>query len=176
MATFADRLWWSRHRLGMGANKLAQAVGFSQSLLSSLERSNSNRSKYNDRFAEVLEVDPIWLQTGDVSKAPEGFDPVAAAEGRERAVSVSPMTARQEGNVTRLRDKMPQSPAWMGRPPEVADDQDEMRLMNTLTSTVLALARLIGPTKTKALVELASQMTALVSQSSEGENKVGSTD
>ncbi|HEV2547513.1 MAG TPA: helix-turn-helix domain-containing protein [Stellaceae bacterium] len=104
-STFADRLWWARHKAGLGATRLARAVKCSQSLISSIERNNAKRSKLNNKFAHALGVDPTWLAHGVADRAPAGFDPEAARKGRESQGSGA-------GPVVRMP-----TPAWAGESP-----------------------------------------------------------
>jgi hypothetical protein len=138
-STFADRLWWARHRAGLGATRLARIVGCAQSLISGLERNNAERSKLNNKFADALKVDRNWLAYG-TGVAPEGFDPEQARKGRENmstdGASVVALPLRRVGGQN------------MEAP--VATSADAM--MDEMISLFLRFARAAGPERTKALV------------------------
>jgi transcriptional regulator with XRE-family HTH domain len=148
-SSFADRLWWSRHRAGLGATRLARSVGCSQSLISGLERTNAERSKLSNKFAEVLQVDPTWLAFGNSKKAPPDFDEAAAKHGRENMG-----TGAEQSSVVRM--PRADAPRWTAEdvpsslplaPLEGAD-----AMMKDLTNMFLAFARSAGAERARLLL------------------------
>lgn len=177
ISTFADRLWWARHKAGLGATRLARLVGCSQSLISSLERTNAEKSKLNNKFADALNVDQTWLAYGVEDRAPAGFDPDEARRGRE-SMSTSGGDAV---NIVRLPNPSPAGePRWasFGDPapppaPLVGADALQKRLMTDF----MDYARLAGPERTAMFLMTLDQVSKLVAfQTAGGQDKVGSAD
>jgi transcriptional regulator with XRE-family HTH domain len=131
-STFADRLWWARHRAGLGATRLARMVGCAQSLISSLERNNAGKSKLSNKFAEALNVDPTWLAFGVEDRAPHDFTAENARRGREGMLRGDP--ASVPANVVRLppRDS---APRWtIDTPVPTSADGLQSRLLEVFSA------------------------------------------
>jgi transcriptional regulator with XRE-family HTH domain len=119
-STFADRLWWARHRAGLGATRLARAVGCSQSLISALERNNAEQSKLNNKFAQALGVDPAWLAHGLPDRAPGNFDEAQARRGREAQ-------GQEPARVVRLPPAEVSAPWHVDHSDELTPSLDQMK-------------------------------------------------
>lgn len=143
-STFADRLWWARHRKGRGADTLSQRVGCAQSLISSIERNNRDRSKYSNEFAKVLEVDPHWLQFGS-GNAPPGFDEKAARAGRE--------APKKAGQLFRPQFGTQETPGWARQEAILPSQSPADARMQPLMVDFMAFARDAGKERTKALLK-----------------------
>lgn len=65
--TVGQRIKSMRGKKHMSQRKLAQAVGMSQPSLSDIEAGNTNapNAAHLLRIAAALEVDPLWLMTGE---------------------------------------------------------------------------------------------------------------
>lgn len=170
-STFADRLWWARHKAGLGATRLARLAHCSQSLISGLERNNADKSKFATKFAQVLKVDQNWLAFGTPSKAPPDFDPEVARKGRE-----------SQGDVPATAVRLPSShgPAWAtdsapdsGAPPlEVPTGPDA--LMRQLMDLFMRFTKLAGADRAIKLLDALRQLVPLVTQEEVGgQHKVG---
>lgn len=162
-STFADRLWWARHRAGLGATRLARAAGCSQSLISSLERNNAEQSKLAGKFAEVLGVDPIWLAHGLEERAPPEFSPTEARRGREA------MGAGERPNVVRLKPPPAAvDPRWAAEalaqhPPLTGAD----KLQKELVAGFMDYARDAGPERTAMFLKTLAHVAELVAWQNE---------
>lgn len=148
---FADRLWWARHRAHLGATKLARLVGCAQSLISSLERNNAEKSKLNDRFAKALKVDPTWLAFGTEGRAPEGFDEDAARRGRMKG---------ERTNVVSLETV----PGRFGEPVREPRDTlvDEAQMRSALVDRFMAYARCVGAERAEKALEMFRHAVSIV--------------
>lgn len=144
-STFADRLWWARHKAGLGATRLARKAGCSQSLISSLERNNATGSKLNVKFAHALGVDPHWLANGGTHNRPTGFDPDTARKGREN-----------QGSGTGPVIRMP-TPAWAGDSHPLAEPLSPLAgadaMMKGLVNQFMDFARLAGAERAVKLLD-----------------------
>lgn len=168
-SSFADRLWWSRHRLKppMGSTTLARQSGCSQALISSIERNDSEVSKYVKQFAEVLGVDPTWLSSGTEERAPEGFDEDGARRGRQEMVSGGQRIVRLTTG-ERLSARYTQ-PAPFGAPlPPLADGE---AMAKDLVNRYWDYARSAGPAHAKSLLVTLDHIADLVASTQEGEGK-----
>lgn len=165
-SSFADRLWWARHKAGLGATRLARLVGCSQSLISGLERNNAERSKLNNKFAHALKVDPTWLAHGVVDRAPADFDEAMAKKGREGM-------ATEPASIVRLPTSpaASQQPRWNeGSPGEpLAPLAGADAMMKELMNLFMDFARLAGPERALKLLETFKHVAALVSFEQGGE-------
>lgn len=63
--SFSQRLKQSRKRVKLSQQEVADAVGMAQTSYSELERGKSRSSSRTLQLANVLEVDPYWLATGE---------------------------------------------------------------------------------------------------------------
>lgn len=148
-STLADRLWWSRKRARVGANILAREVGCPQSLISSLERNNSDKSKYTGKFARALKVDPHWLATGN-GPEPEGFKATEVRKAR-RAGSAGDEFLR-ESSV--LEFKRSAARPDVGHAHANDDDNtDPVMLWVSVVPKMRQLKKLVGAKKFAALLE-----------------------
>ena len=144
--TFADRLWWSRHKAGLGATRLARIVECSQSLISGLERNNAKKSQLTNKFAAALSVDATWLAFGNPDRAPPDFDGEMARRGRltmgsERQAAVRLPTAPLPE---------PSMPRWMEpTTPPISADALWKRLLNTF----MDYAALVGQERAKRALD-----------------------
>jgi hypothetical protein len=153
-STFADRLWWARHRAGLGATRLARLVKCSQSLISSLERNNANRSTKSDAFAKVLNVDPAWLAHG-FGQAPEGFDEERARRGRENQST--------ERETVRLPPEEPMAeplPRWAEPPSTVV-------MKSQIFNLVIDFARAAGREQAVRLIDTLGELVENVAVAQE---------
>jgi hypothetical protein len=171
-STFADRLWWARNRKGWGATILSREVECAQSLISTIERNNQDRSSLNNKFAKALDVDPHWLATG-LGRAPEGFDEKDAREGRE-----SPKRQGQRSRIIPLRTPEPRWADSTGGDVAAPLRQigQEANLQKAIMSDFIDYARLVGPERTKAFIELLTHYAEVLLpiQRAEGQHNVGS--
>lgn len=62
-----SRIKEAREHRGLKQGELADAVGWSQQALSTLENRDSKKSEYSSKIAKALDVDLNWLMTGDGS-------------------------------------------------------------------------------------------------------------
>ncbi len=172
-STFADRLWWSRHRAGLGATRLARLVKCSQSLISALERNNAEKSKLSNDFAKVLKVDPTWLAFGVTDRAPPGFDEETARRGR-MGQAVEPGVVGEAGALAEPRWAEPlRPPASEPLAPLTGADA----LMKGLVNSFMDFARLAGTERAIKLLETFRHIVGLVShEETLGQDQVGSTD
>lgn len=172
-SSFADRLWWARHKAGLGATKLARAVKCSQSLISGLERNNAERSAKNNEFAKVLQVDANWLAFGTPGKAPPDFNEDDARRGRE---------GMGRNSATTVRLPPAESPRWaapeatpVGEPLAPLTGADAM--WTKLTNLIMEFARTAGVERALALRELIPHIVAIVSfEKGEGQQQVVGSD
>jgi transcriptional regulator with XRE-family HTH domain len=157
ISTFADRLWWARHKMGLGATRLARLVGCSQSLISSLERANADKSKLTNKFADALNVDPTWLAFGIEEKAPPKFDPEYARKGRENM-------SRGGGGLVRLPTTSDDTPLWASdsTPEPLSPLTDVDALENLLVSKFHSYARIAGPERTALFLTTLDHVAKLV--------------
>lgn len=163
-SSFADRLWWSRHKAGLGATKLARQVGCAQSLISSLERTNAEKSKLNNAFAKALHVDPTWLAHGVDDRAPAGFDEVYARRGRESMGKDVPSV----GTV-----RLPEAPRWNDVEP-LASPTGADAMMKGLVNQFMDFARLAGQERTLKLLETLKHLAMVLDAEDAGrEQQVG---
>jgi transcriptional regulator with XRE-family HTH domain len=144
--TFADRLWWSRHKAGLGATRLARMVECSQSLISGLERNNAKKSQLSNKFAAALKVDPTWLAVGNPDRAPPDFDAEMARRGRMTMGSEPPPAVR----LPTAPLPEPSMPRWMEptTPPIGADG-----LWKQLVNTFIDYAALVGEERAKRALD-----------------------
>lgn len=69
--TFANRLAWARHHRGLTLEALAKIAGISKSMIGRYEKSAGGvstrflRSSSPQRLADALQVNAIWLMTGN---------------------------------------------------------------------------------------------------------------
>jgi transcriptional regulator with XRE-family HTH domain len=179
-SSFADRLWWSRHRAGLGATRLARIVGCSQSLISSLERNNAEKSKLSNKFASALQVDPTWLAFGDPKKAPPDFDENFARKNRENMGTDPQSVVRMPRDIPSADNTRP--PRWSAEdvpdvlplgPLEGAD-----AMMKDLTNMFLAFARAAGAERARLLLSHAlPHLVELVAfEEANRQEQVGKTD
>jgi hypothetical protein len=172
ISTFADRLWWARHRAGLGATRLARLVGCSQSLISSLERNNAEKSRLNNKFADALNVDPTWLAYGVEDRTPTGFDPTEARHGREAMGSGTDMSPV---NVVRLPE-----PRWASDSGSAAAAPSLVgadAMQKQLVALFMDYARLAGQERTIMFLVTLQHIAKLVAfEEAEGQDKVGAVD
>jgi transcriptional regulator with XRE-family HTH domain len=64
MSDFGDRIKEARKNRNMSMQDLADAVGISKSAIGQIETGTNKGSKYLSKIAEVLLVDPAWIQFG----------------------------------------------------------------------------------------------------------------
>lgn len=62
--TFSERLRAARKASGLRQEEVAKRAGMSQGAYSELERGKSKSSRRPGLLAKVLNVDPLWLETG----------------------------------------------------------------------------------------------------------------
>lgn len=167
--TFTERLLWARHRKGLGANKLARAVGCAQALISNLENGNAQGSpKYNNAFAKTLGVTPNWLAHGD-DPQPEGFTEAEVKKLR---------AARASGTIERPMSlgRSPE-PRWAEPVSSVNESEglgQAARLQKSILSDFMDYSRLAGGENARAFIELLRHYvdSVLPGQNAEGQNKV----
>lgn len=157
-SSFADRLWWARHRAGLGATRLARLVGCSQSLISGLERNNAEKSRLNNKFAQALKVDQTWLAHGVADRAPPDFDETVAKRGRE-GMGAEPTS------LVRLPPVVAAAPRWSepgaGEPLAPLAGADAM--MKELVNMFMDFVKLAGPERATKLLEMLKHVASLVS-------------
>lgn len=153
--TFSERFLWARHRSGLGANRISRSVGCSQSLISSIENTNKESSKYNDKFAELFGVDKDWLRTGK-GRAPKDFDAVEAKELQHNKES-------RQANVVPLHTRRAEAPIWT-RPAGESSSHAEQAdaLQKSIINDFQDYARLVGEERAKGFIELLSHLKTLV--------------
>lgn len=78
--TFSERLTFARLRAGLSPAKLAEAikarfpyVSASQQSISELESKDDARARYTVEYAIVLDVNPVWLATGEGDEKPTTY-------------------------------------------------------------------------------------------------------
>lgn len=157
----------------MGATLLSRAVGCAQSLISFIERNNSNDAgKFGKKFASALGVDTAWLVDGDESKAPPGFNAKDAEEGRKNSdKTVILMSARREG--TPPAPRAPRLPVPVDPSPEdvLAPSMDAIRLSQVINESVISFYRLAGPELTKGLIKALDHLVSSL-EGAHGHDKV----
>ena len=67
MTTRSERLKESRLKAGLSQKQIADAVGMKQPSYSYLEKNDNASSSLLPEIARVLNVDPLWLRTGESS-------------------------------------------------------------------------------------------------------------
>lgn len=163
-STLGDRLWWARRRAGYGANRLTREAGCAQSLISTLERNNAERSKYTKAFATILGVDPVWLAHGVDDRAPPDFDEKDAREGRERMHIRRVRTAdpRRYSTIEPFaRPTHSVGPAWAA--PEKGDLSPADAMMKSLVNTYMDFVKTAGHERARRLLETLSHVANLIS-------------
>ena len=158
-SSFADRLWWSRHRAGLGATKLARLVGCAQSLVAHIENQNAEKSQFNNEFAKALHVDPTWLAHGVADRAPQGWDE-EEARGRGKHKGLRP-----------VRVQLPsEAPRWAqdehAQPLAPLTGADAM--MKGLIADFMDFAKLAGPERAVALLTTLRHVADLMSAKEAG--------
>lgn len=167
-SSFADRLWWARHRAGLGATRLARLVACSQSLISSLERNNAEKSRLNNAFAKALKVDATWLAHGIADRAPPDFDAAAARKGREGMGDAPP-------SVVRLPVAPAEPPRWAGEEAEpLAPLTGADAMMKGLVNAFMDFCTAAGVERALRLLDTLRHVAAL-SQEGARQNQVAGT-
>lgn len=151
---FADRFFWARTRAGIGSPTIARKIGCSSGLVSNIETRGAERTHYNDRFAMLFGVDPIWLRTGK-GIVPNGFDPKTAREAR-----LNGPTRRRGVNVTPLDDY--REARWSDVGPSSAEADRADALQKRLFSDFQDYTRLVGRDNAVAFSEVLAKIAALV--------------
>lgn len=85
MDTLAERMRFSRRNKGVSQAELARQLDVGQSSIASIENGRNNGSRFMVRIARALDVDPIWLETGDGLPYPSqrnGEPPTTALQSR----------------------------------------------------------------------------------------------
>jgi len=154
---FADRFFWARHRMNLGAPTIADAIGCGQALVFSIERGEGAKSsKFNDKFAKLFGVDKEWLRSGE-GKTPDGFDAAAAHKARTGG-------SRRGGKIIDFRDIGGDAPRWSRA--DNADGDDAVARAATLQKSLFEgfqeYTQLVGAERTTAFLDVLSRLAALM--------------
>jgi hypothetical protein len=153
---FADRFFWARHRMNLGAPTIAAETGCGQALVFSIERGEGAKSsKFNDKFAKLFGVDKDWLRTGH-GKIPDGFDGPAAKRAREQG-------SRRSGKIIDFRDIAGDTPRWASPKVDGADPVERAaELQKSLFENFQEYTQLVGADRTTAFLDVLSRLAALM--------------
>ena len=72
---YGDRLRLAREHKGISQDELARLSGVKQGTISKIERGDQNSSGFDAILAHTLNIDAMWLYTGDSQYAPEWLVP-----------------------------------------------------------------------------------------------------
>ena len=88
---FADRIKWARKRAKMTQQTLGDEVGLSRAAITYWEDPNKNDAEGRnlDNAAKVLDVDPVWLDTGEGEPGSYTMRPGSRGESEEAQELVS---------------------------------------------------------------------------------------
>lgn len=175
-STFADRFWFARKAANMGSPTLmrlvADAIGtkeeLSPSLVSTIERKDQKSSRYNDAFAKVLNVNQIWLATGE-GPAPKEFDAVKARMGRMNEAVRNRRGAPIE--LAGVGDGL--APSWAA--PEENEESRLQRKQAELTRDLIDFAILAGPERMTGFLRSVEPLLATFGKKSEGKDQLRSS-
>lgn len=95
---YGDRLKTARKHKGISQNELSEISGVGQGSISKIERGDQEYSAFDIELATALDIQPIWLKTGDPRYEPSWIPPPNGSYD-SRSLSNHPSSSVMDKNI-----------------------------------------------------------------------------